>query len=135
MADDHSCSPSLSLPDLERAPSPDIPLTMTASVVLTQLPRDASVALETTGKFPQEKVVVRFKPVGSAPAIRRDICRVTATQKFEAVVAFLRKSLKASNTDSVFLYINHSFAPALDEVIGNLHQVCYVHLVISRICS
>ena len=26
-------------------------------------------------------------------------------------------------TDSVFLYVNSSFAPALDEVVGNLHRV------------
>lgn len=25
--------------------------------------------------------------------------------------------------DSVFLYINSSFAPALDELVGNLHRV------------
>ncbi len=25
--------------------------------------------------------------------------------------------------DSVFLYVNSSFAPALDEIVGNLHRV------------
>jgi ubiquitin-like protein ATG12 len=25
--------------------------------------------------------------------------------------------------ESVFLYVNSSFAPALDEVVGNLHRV------------
>ena len=110
-------------PELDRPASPDLPLTSTASAVLTHLARDASAALEGAGKFAQEKVVIRFKPVGSAPSIRRDICRVTSAQKFDTVVAYLRKSLRVKSTDSVFLYIKHSFAPALDEIIGNLHQV------------
>lgn len=27
--------------------------------------------------------------------------------------------------DSVFLYVNSTFAPALDEIVGNLHRVSY----------
>ena len=68
-------------------------------------------------------VTVRFKPVGSAPSLRRSVFTITATQRFEAVVSFLRKQLKCKPTDSVFLYINLTFAPALDEIVGNLHRV------------
>lgn len=28
--------------------------------------------------------------------------------------------------ESVFCYVNSSFAPSLDEVVGNLHRVSYV---------
>ncbi|KAJ2906507.1 Ubiquitin-like protein ATG12 [Zalerion maritima] len=121
-ANPHRSPSPIPSPELERSGSPDIPLTMTASAVLTHLPPDATTALEEAGKFAQEKVVIRFKPVGSAPMIRRDVCKVTATQKFEAIVAYLRRSLQAKETDSVFLYINSTFAPALDEIVGNLHQ-------------
>ncbi|KAL2020417.1 hypothetical protein VTK56DRAFT_8460 [Thermocarpiscus australiensis] len=107
-------------PVLEGRDSPDLPLTMTASTVLMALPRDATAALAAAGSFPQEKVVVRFKPVGSAPPIRRELVKVASTQKFESVVAYLRKTLKVSDTESVFLYVNSTFAPALDEVVGNL---------------
>lgn len=31
--------------------------------------------------------------------------------------------LKVRGDDSVFLYVNSSFAPALDEVVGNLYLV------------
>jgi ubiquitin-like protein ATG12 len=71
---------------------------------------------------------VRFKAVGSAPILRQQICKITATQRFEAVVAYLRRVLKCGPTDSVFLYVNSTFAPALDEIVGNLHRV-------SDICS
>jgi ubiquitin-like protein ATG12 len=96
---------------------------MTASTVLMTLPRDATAALAAAGTFPQEKVVVRFKPVGSAPPIRRELVKVASAHRFESVVAYLRKTLKVAETESVFLYVNSTFAPALDEVVGNLWRV------------
>lgn len=110
-------------PVLEGRDSPDLPLTMTASTVLMALPRDATAALAAAGAFPLEKIVVRFKPVGSAPPIRRELVKVASAHKFESVVAYLRKTLKVADTESVFLYINSTFAPALDEVVGNLWRV------------
>lgn len=110
-------------PILEGRDSPDLPLTMTASTVLMALPRDATAALAAAGSFPLEKIVVRFKPVGSAPPIRRELVKVATAHKFESVVAYLRKTLKVAETESVFLYINSTFAPALDEVVGNLWRV------------
>ena len=121
-SDDSGTSPPAS-PVLEGRDSPDLPLTMTASTVLMSLPRDATAALAAAGGFPQEKVVVRFKPVGSAPPLRRELVKVVSMHKFESVVAYLRKTLKVQDTDSVFLYVNSTFAPALDEVVGNLWRV------------
>lgn len=113
----------------------DLPLTTTASTVLLNLPRDATAALATAGQFAKDKVIVRFKPVGSAPPLSgasgtgsTDVRRkITATQKFEVVVAYVRRALRVQESESVFLYINSSFAPALDEVVGNLHQVRHSH--------
>jgi ubiquitin-like protein ATG12 len=68
-------------------------------------------------------VTVRFKAVGSAPILQRQICKISAAQRFEAVVVYLRKVLKCGPMDSVFLYVNSTFAPALDEIVGNLHRV------------
>lgn len=96
---------------------------MTASTVLTALPRDASSALASAGGFDQEKVLVRFKPVGSAPQLKPEVRKISATQKFEAVVLRLRRLLAVRPTDGLFLYVNSAFAPALDEIVGNLHRV------------
>ncbi|CAJ2504967.1 Uu.00g123610.m01.CDS01 [Anthostomella pinea] len=112
--------PPSPIPD--RPASPELPLTMMASVVLTALPQDASVALASAGEFDREKVVVRFVAVGSAPQLKVQVRRITATQKFEAVVAYLRKVLRLGLADGLFLYVNSAFAPALDEVVGNLHR-------------
>lgn len=101
----------------------EIPLTMAASAMLADLPRDATAALASAGLFAQDKVVVKFKPVGSAPSLAQDVCKITATRRFEEVVRYLRRKLRCKDTDSVFLYVNSAFAPSLDEVVGNLHQV------------
>ncbi|MBE3045866.1 hypothetical protein IMZ48_25650, partial [Candidatus Bathyarchaeota archaeon] len=98
-------------------------------VVLSNLPRDATSALAAAGHFPLEKVLVRFKPVGAAPSLSREVCKISAAQKFEAVVAYLRRVLKVKDTDSVFLYVNSAFAPSLDEIVGNLHRVSRVPAV------
>ncbi|KAK7966565.1 ubiquitin-like autophagy protein Apg12 [Apiospora aurea] len=122
---EHTNSPSPPpSPILDRPASPELPLTMTASAVLTALPRDASSALASAGDQLEqpEKVVVRFKAVGAAPQLSREVRKITASQKFEAVVAHLRKALRVAPTEGLFLYVNSAFAPALDEVVGNLHR-------------
>ncbi|KAI1087220.1 ubiquitin-like autophagy protein Apg12 [Rostrohypoxylon terebratum] len=112
--------PASPIPD--RPASPELPLTMTASAVLTALPQDASSALASAGEFEQDRILVRFKAVGSAPQLRQERRKIAATQKFEAVVSFLRKALKLGQTEGLFLYVNSAFAPALDEMVGNLHR-------------
>lgn len=66
---------------------------------------------------------MRFKAIGSAPILKQPVCRINATQRFEAVVAYLRRVVKCGPQDSVFLYVNNTFAPSLDEIVGNLHRV------------
>lgn len=110
-----------------RAASPDLPLTMTASVMLADLPRNAAAALASAAASADpgkdSKVRVRFKPVGAAPALQQELSKINASAKFEVVVRYLRKRLRCKETDSVFLYVNSAFAPSLDEIVGNLHQV------------
>lgn len=109
-------------PDSPPSP-PSLPLTLSASVQLQDLDKDASLALTTAAPFAADKVVVRFKPVGAAPALSQDVCKITSERRFEEVVRYLRRKLKCKDTDSVFLYVNSAFAPSLDEIVGNLHQV------------
>ncbi|PQE19608.1 hypothetical protein CJF32_00008917 [Rutstroemia sp. NJR-2017a WRK4] len=109
------------IPDLPPS-SPPLPLTMTSSLLLTALPRDSSDALSNAFSFPNPKITVRFQPIGSAPLLRQQISRISAEQRFETVVTYLRRVLKLEKTASVFLYVNSCFAPALDEVVGNLHR-------------
>ncbi|KAF7944011.1 hypothetical protein EAE96_010421 [Botrytis aclada] len=126
----HPRAHSSGIPDLPPS-SPTLPLTMTSSLLLTNLPRDSSTALDSAFVFPTAKITVRFQPIGSAPALQRPVSKISSTQRFETVVAYLRRVLKldrnaggggAGERESVFLYVNSCFAPALDEVVGNLHR-------------
>lgn len=55
--------------------------------------------------------------------LQKPVVTITSTQRFETVVGWLRRKLKVGEGESVFLYVNSAFAPALDEVVGNLHRV------------
>ncbi|KAK4956992.1 Ubiquitin-like protein [Elasticomyces elasticus] len=98
----------------------DLPLTMAASVILDQLPQDAQKALEHAGELAQAKVTILFRPLPSTPRLRTDKFKISSTQRFEAVVRFLRRKLALQEHESVFCYVNSVFAPALDEGVGNL---------------
>ncbi|KAF2874308.1 ubiquitin-like protein ATG12 [Massariosphaeria phaeospora] len=113
-----SASPEERIPD--DGDTAEAPLTMAASVVLTHLPRDASKALEMAGGVPVQKVVIRLKPIGSAPQLTQRVFKLSTHLRFETVVRFLRKRLGVKEHESVFCYIGDVFAPGLDEGIGNL---------------
>ncbi|OJJ86182.1 ubiquitin-like protein ATG12 [Aspergillus glaucus CBS 516.65] len=106
------------IPDEEHGA--DMPMTMSASVVLTSLPRDAHQALADAENIDTGKVTVRFQPLPSAPILKNRVFKISASQKFETVVKFLRKKLDCKDTDSVFCYVNSVFAPGLDEGVGGL---------------
>ncbi|KAF2796207.1 ubiquitin-like protein ATG12 [Melanomma pulvis-pyrius CBS 109.77] len=110
--------------DSTRIPDEDdtaeVPLTMAASVILTNLPRDASKALESAGDLGLQKITVRLHPIGSAPHLTQRVFKLSANQRFETIVRFLRKRLSVRDHESVYCYIGNVFAPSLDEGVGNL---------------
>jgi len=44
-------------------------------------------------------VVVRFKAVGNAPIMKQNFYKITAANRFQAVIQFLRKELGWKSTD------------------------------------
>ncbi|GAM89838.1 hypothetical protein ANO11243_078770 [Dothideomycetidae sp. 11243] len=93
---------------------------MAASVVLDQLPHDAHAALQHAGELAQAKITVRLSPLPATPSLRQPRFKISSTQRFEAVVRFLRRKLALKDHESVFCYVNSCFAPGLDEGVGNL---------------
>lgn len=115
--------PSTPIPDDSSPLSANMPLTLTASLILTSLPTTSTTLLSTSpGALTQQKITIRFQPVGSAPTLRQKVFKVSSAQRFETVVNFLRKKLGAEVRagESVFCYVNSVFAPALDEGVGEL---------------
>lgn len=88
-------------------------------------------------------MTIRFQPVGSAPPLRQRVFKISAANRFESVVAFLSRKLRAleradanvggglglgagglgAGGGGVFCYVNSVFAPGLDEGVGGLWRV------------
>ncbi|KIV91986.1 hypothetical protein, variant 2 [Exophiala mesophila] len=100
----------------------DLPMSMTASVILTNLPKDASEALSLVDELDNFKVSVRFQPIGSAPILKQKVFKISASSRFSVVLNFLRKKVGTKDGDGLFLYVNNVFAPGLDEGVGNLYR-------------
>ncbi|KAK4959513.1 Ubiquitin-like protein [Elasticomyces elasticus] len=84
-------------------------LTITSPTLPTKLPLTPPIT-----------VTILFRPLPSTPRLRTDKFKISSTQRFEAVVRFLRRKLALQEHESVFCYVNSVFAPALDEGVGNL---------------
>ncbi|EPQ29824.1 uncharacterized protein PFL1_02497 [Pseudozyma flocculosa PF-1] len=96
-------------------------------------PQAALTALDLYKKKDASKVVVRFKAIGNAPIMKTNYFRITAFNRFQAVIQFLRKELNFKPSDALFLYINASFSPAPDDTVGNLFR-CFGtegHLIVN----
>ncbi|KAK9464277.1 ubiquitin-like autophagy protein Apg12-domain-containing protein [Lipomyces arxii] len=108
-------------------------VTLAASVVLQTLPGDATRALEHYMVSAPYKVGIKFRAIGSAPMLAQPTARISASQPFAVVVRFLRKQLKCKDPDPLFVYVNSSFAPALDQEVGHLYECFQIdgHLHIS----
>ncbi|KAF3903286.1 hypothetical protein ABW20_dc0109885 [Dactylellina cionopaga] len=129
-------------PDSDDEDSVAPPITLSASVVLTNIPRDSRVALVNAFMPSTAKVTIRLLSVGSTPSLKKNLKTLTASKKFSVVVHFLRTklglnapppatSLSSSgnlsvlpnnNGQSLFVYVNSTFAPSLDEEVGNLYR-------------
>jgi len=84
--------------------------------------QEALEALDSYKKKDSLKVVVRFKAVGNAPIMKQNFYKITASNRFQAVIQFLRKELGWKAGDPLFTYINLAFSPAPDDTVSNLFK-------------
>lgn len=77
------------------------------------------------------KVKVSFRPVGSTPKLKNPVLLVQSAYKFAALAKFVRRQLNYADDQSLFCYINASFAPSLDTEVGELHQMYSVDGVLN----
>lgn len=115
------------LDDPTQSAEHDLPLSMSTSTLLhpSNLPTTTATALAqiaATLDPPSQKVTIRFQPLPGAPfpGQKWAVVKVSASQKFESVVGFLRRRLGVKGEEGLFVYINKVFAPGLDEGVGGL---------------
>ncbi|CCF59261.1 hypothetical protein KAFR_0G02270 [Kazachstania africana CBS 2517] len=63
------------------------------------------------------KIQIKFQPIGSIPSLRPSICKISYNQSFSMVIMFLKKKL---NVENVYCYVNSSFAPSPQQIVGDL---------------
>ncbi|KAK0217118.1 APG12-domain-containing protein [Armillaria fumosa] len=83
---------------------------------------EALKALQTYKKKDGEKVIVRFKAVGNAPIMKQNFFKITSSNRFQAVIQFLRKELSWKAGEPLHTYINLAFSPAPDDTVSNLFK-------------
>ncbi|KDR70196.1 hypothetical protein GALMADRAFT_255060 [Galerina marginata CBS 339.88] len=93
---------------------------LATSIERSDLGEEVVKALETYKKKDSPKVVVRFRGVGNAPIMKQNVYKIIATNRFQAVIQFLRKELGWQKGEPLFLYINSTFSPAPDDTVMNL---------------
>ncbi|EDQ99863.1 uncharacterized protein LACBIDRAFT_255963, partial [Laccaria bicolor S238N-H82] len=78
-------------------------------------------------------VIVRFKAIGNAPIMKQNFYKITSSNRFQAVIQFLRKELGWQASEPLFTYINLSFSPAPDDTVANLFKSCGTdgHLIVN----
>lgn len=74
----------------------------------------------------ERKIDIFFKNTGNAPVIRdnKTKWKVKPSTKLSEISNLLVKILKLDTSQSIFIYVNQSFAPSLDQTIQNLYD-CY----------
>ncbi|TKA54209.1 hypothetical protein B0A53_03586 [Rhodotorula sp. CCFEE 5036] len=110
-------------PGVSRGASPALSSGTTATTTIkSKGPLSPREALEASQEKDMSKVVVRFKATGNAPIMKQNFYKITASNQFRTVTAFLRKELGWKPSDPLYLqlmlqfvYINSAFAPALDD--------------------
>ncbi|KAH0585901.1 Ubiquitin-like protein ATG12 [Termitomyces sp. J132] len=83
---------------------------------------EALKALDTYKQRDPSKVIVRFKAVGNAPIMKQNFYKITSSNRFQAVIQFLRKELGWQAGDPLFTYVNLAFSPAPDDTVSNLFK-------------
>lgn len=68
----------------------------------------------------EKKIEIILKNVGSAPVPKKSKWVVRASSTVSDISKFVIKYLNLDKDQSLFIYVNQSFAPALDQTIENL---------------
>ncbi|CAF0944394.1 unnamed protein product [Adineta ricciae] len=70
------------------------------------------------------KVVFLLKAAGGAPILKKKKWALPRARTMGHIVEFLKKYMKldAQQQQQLFLYVNQSFAPALDTTIGSVND-------------
>ncbi|KAK0472934.1 ubiquitin-like protein Atg12, partial [Armillaria novae-zelandiae] len=78
-------------------------------------------------------VIARFKAVGNAPIMKQNFFKIISSNRFQAVIQFLRKELSWKAGELLHTYINLAFSPVPDDTVSNLFKLFATdgHLIVN----
>ncbi|KAI0236970.1 Ubiquitin-like protein ATG12 [Lamellibrachia satsuma] len=76
----------------------------------------------TTRKKKSGKVDILLKATGGAPIMKKAKWSVETSKTMSWIIDFLRRYIKCEQQQSIFVYVNQSFAPSLDVSVGVLYE-------------
>ena len=79
---------------------------------------NASIKVKET----KNKIDVLLKAAGDAPIMKKKKWAVDPNKTVAYLVEFIRKYIKCTPSDSLFLYVNQCFVPYPDQLIQNLYE-------------
>ncbi|EXX75816.1 hypothetical protein RirG_038670 [Rhizophagus irregularis DAOM 197198w] len=87
-------------------PIPPPPFNVPPAETLTpsQISQNPSLALEKYKKKDAVKVIVRFRAIGNAPILKQNLYKINASNKFQAVIQFLRRELNYKASDPLCIF-------------------------------
>lgn len=68
----------------------------------------------------KEKYKILFVAVGSAPMLKKNKFMLPGKEEFHTLQARLKRMLKLPTSSNLYLYINQSFIPSPEDLIGDL---------------
>ena len=91
---------------------------------LSPSPASISASTSTSPAPAQDKILIQFCPVGSAPLLKKTKFALPSSPPlpFSHLHTFLRKQLKADESTPLNLYVNSCFSPGLDESLVDLRD-------------
>ena len=68
------------------------------------------------------KIDVLLKAAGDAPIMKKKKWAVDGNKPMAYLTEFIRKYIKCEPSESLFLYVNQTFAPSPDQILSNLFE-------------
>lgn len=115
--EDPNVSPRNASPESESAES-----LIPARTIVSKVPLSTLVFLERPSiEVVVEKITIRFQPIGLTPAINPRVFKIASNQSIATLGKFLKRKLR--NNGGLHLYVQNSFLPNPDEVLGDLYDL------------
>ncbi|XP_062067912.1 ubiquitin-like protein ATG12 [Lepus europaeus] len=68
----------------------------------------------------KKKIDILLKAVGDTPIMKTKKWAVERTRSIQGLIGFIKKFLKLTASEQLFIYVNQSFAPSPDQEVGTL---------------